>query len=71
MKIKRTLLILLAMPAISFANDMKQFDIYYHLSKGNSSRQVIRITADNHFNAQRIFESMLPGCRFSEYREVK
>jgi hypothetical protein len=62
---------LLAIPAISFANDMKQFDIYYYLPQGNSSRQVIRITADNHFNAKRIFESMLPGCRFSEYREVK
>jgi hypothetical protein len=50
---------------------MKQFDIFYYLPKGNSSRQVIRITADNHFNARRIFESMLPGMRFSEYREVK
>jgi hypothetical protein len=50
---------------------MKQFDIFYYIPNSNSSRQVIRITADNHFNARRIFESMLPGMRFSEYREVK
>jgi hypothetical protein len=51
---------------------MKQFDVYFINPKSPSSgRQTIRIQADSHFNAKRIFESMMPDMHYKGYREVR